>query len=633
MQRSTWLQDLVDSRSRLVVKAISMLRRHLFLVPSLRRTFFLLVLALLPILGGCSLLGLGSADPEDFDMHPGVSVKQPAEPQDQEVATKGVQDEPSASRYDADLEPATKAPASRPARDVPAARRLQKPKTAATPQSRSLEQAIADLFGSSALNGGDGLLGVQVVSLEDDTTLFERRPHTPLVPASNMKLFTTAAALEFLSPSFVYETSLEATGMVTPMGLLGDLVIRGSGDPSISARMHDWDPLAVFKGWARQLKDMGIASIEGDLIGDASLFERFVYCPGWDPEDEPIWYAAQTDALSLNENTIKVIVRPGRKTGSPVRVELEPDTSKVQLDNTARTGSRRAANTLQITRRCGTNVIEISGRLPSRFNERVRTLTIDDPAAYFMDVLAQVFAAQGIAVSGRTRVIRQPGGLERGTILFRRTSPPLRELVKETNTESNNFFAEQLLRTIGAHMTGRGTREGGAQVVMSWLQDMGVSREEFVMVDGSGLSRLNYVSPAAVVSLLRHMYQSSNWLTFRSSLPVSGVDGTLRRRMRGTPAQAKVLAKTGYMKGVTSLGGYTESLDGKPLAFSIIYNGRRPSTSYVKSLEDKLCIILRTHEVGMASLPEPADDQALLPPELSQPSQETKTKQRLAPAA
>lgn len=615
---------------------------------------------LLPLLGGCALLGLGGPDPDGFEMHPGVSVKAPdpgtpapgAPAETAASADAGSQTDDKGGEADelALVEPSP-APA-RPAAKAPAPKRLPRPAAPASPQSVSLKQAIADLLGDSALGGGDGRLALSVVSLEDDTALYTRNAHTPLIPASNMKLFTTAAALEFLSPSFVYETTVEALGMVTPMGVLGDVVIRGSGDPTISARMHGWDPLAVFRDWARQLKAMGVTSIQGDLVGDASLFERFVYCPGWDPEDEPIWYAAQTDALSFNENVIKVFVRPGRSTGSPVRVELEPETSRVQVENTARTGSRRSANTLKVTRRCGTNVIEISGRLPSRFKERVRTLTIDDPASYFMDVLAQVFAAEGIAVTGRTRVIREPGSVPRGSLLLRRRSPPLAELIEETNTESNNFFAEQLLRTIGAHMTGHGTREGGARVIMSWMQDMGVSGEEFIMVDGSGLSRLNYASPEAVVTLLRHMHQSPNWAVYKNSLPVAGLDGTLRRRMRGTPAHAHVMAKTGYMKGVTSLGGYTESLDGKPLAFSVIYNGRRPSTSYVKSLEDKLCILLRTHEVGAARSANrptpaaPAPDAAPKPPwktstrqaPVSPPSQkhgenEGDSQPRLAPAA
>lgn len=603
-------------------------------VPSFWRAFFLaaLLLAALLLLGGCSMLGLGESEPGAYDIETGLEAKQPAErPESQQSTdtTAAEQKPDSPRRVTATLPPDE--PVIEHKHREP--RRLEKPKPAATPQSRSLEQAISELLATSALHGGNGLFSVYVVNLMDDTAIFERSVHTSLVPASNMKLFTTAAALEFLGPDFRYETTVEALGPLSGATVMGDVVVRGSGDPTISARMHDWDPLRVFKQWAQQLKQKGVRSIQGDLVGDASLFERFVYCPGWDPEDEPIWYAAQTDALSLNENCIKVFVRPGRKTGSPVRVELEPDTSTVQLENTARTGSRRSGNTLRITRRCGSNVIEISGRLPSRYKERVRTLTIDDPATYFMDVLAQVFAAEGIAITGRVRVERKPLQLPRGAELLRRTSPPLSELIHETNTESNNFFAEQLLRTIGAHMRGRGTREGGAEVIMNWMHELGVPRGEFTMVDGSGLSRLNSISTHAVVTVLRHMHQGPYKTVYLNSLPVSGKDGTLRRRMRGTPAYSAVKAKTGYMKGVTSLGGYTSSLDGQPLAFSLIYNGRRPSTSYVKNLEDKLCILLRTHEAGITARPAPPAKQPQVSDTPAGDEKHPAKDQELAPAA
>lgn len=568
------------------------------------------------------MLGLGEPEPKDFDIYVGLAWKSPP-----------LSPHPLSPQAQSGTTPHGKPPAKSAIVHAPEPKRLETPKKAATPKSQGIGQAIEELLATSALHNGNGQLGVYVVNLENNTVLFERNVHRDMVPASNMKLFTTAAALEFLSPDFAYETVIETQGEITPNGVTGDVVVRGSGDPTISARMHDWDPLAVFKKWARQLRAMGVTTIHGDLIGDASLFERFVYCPGWDPDDEPIWYAAQTDALSLNENCIKVFVRPGKRPGMPVRVELEPETSHVQVQNTGRTGSRRSSNTLRVTRRCGTNVIEISGQLPTRFRERVRTLTIDDPANYFMEVLGRTLKAGGITVNGRIFVSRRPGAIPRGRVLLRETSPPLSKLIEETNTESNNFFAEQLLRTLGAYMRGHGSRENGAAVVSEWLQGMGVPKKEFNMVDGSGLSRHNRITPNAVVTLLRHMHDSPNRAIYLHSLPISGKAGTLRRRMRGTPAYAQVMAKTGYMKGVTSLGGYTESLDGKPLAFSVIYNGRRPSTSYVKSLEDKLCILLRTHEVGVAAKPEPGTSPVTDAPQKPRPTSPHTSLPELAPAA
>jgi len=293
-------------------------------VPSIRRAFFL---AALLLLCGCSMLGLGEPESGDYHLQTGVSAKEPAET----ASSEQQPDAPADCEQEANT--SKRVTASLPPKEPiiehkhPEPRRLKKPEPAASPQSRSLEQAVGELLSSSALHGSNGLFSVYVVNLQDDTALYERSVRTPLVPASNMKLFTTAAALEFLGPDFRYETTIEALGPLTGSTVMGDVVVRGSGDPTISARMHNWDPLHVFRQWAETLKSKGVRSIQGDLVGDASLFERFVYCPGWDPEDEPLWYAAQTDALSFNENTIKIFVRPGSKTGSPVRVELEPDTS------------------------------------------------------------------------------------------------------------------------------------------------------------------------------------------------------------------------------------------------------------------------------------------------------------------
>lgn len=540
--------------------------------PLLLRALLVCLAIALPFMAGCSLIGFSHDDAAQVQPPQGL-----------------VWDEHSTRQ-------SPPAPKVRPL----ASTKLQQLTPPATPQAVRLGKDLDELLTHSALAKGNGILGIAVVNLADNTLIYERNAHTKLVPASNMKLFTTAAALEMLSPDYVYETTFEINGNLSQGSVQGDLVVRGSGDPTIAARNNGWNTLAVFTSWARELKQKGISVIHGDLIGDASFFKRFVYCPGWDPRDEPVWYAAQTGALSLNENTIKIFARPGKTKGSPVRIELDPETSHVRVENTAKTGSRKSRDTLAITRRCGENTIVVSGSLPTRSREVVRTLTIDDPATFFMDVLAQVFAAQGITVTGKVRVVREPNSIPKGLLVLRHTSPRLSQLIDFTNTESNNFYAEQLLRTIGGHLRGSGSREDGAAVISSWMTSMGVPRQEFTMIDGSGLSRHNSISPYAVITLLRAMHASPYGLIYKNSLPIAGEKGTLRRRMRGTLAQSQVKAKTGYMKGVTSLGGYTESLDGQPLAFSIIYNGRHPSTSYVKSLENDICVLLRSHETGLA---------------------------------
>lgn len=472
-----------------------------------------------------------------------------------------------------------------------------------TPDVQRLRAAIDELFSDPRFASADLSIGVVALDGQDssrDALLYARNIHRQLVPASTMKLFTTAAALEILSPEFQFQTRIEATGPITGQALLGDLVIRGSGDPTISARHHGSNPYAVFRAWAQSIKDSGISTIQGGVVGDASLFSRFRFYPGWELSDLPIWYAAQTDALSYNENCIKIFV-DATAAGSPVSVKLEPATSHVRISNNARTGARNAKNTLDITRIPETNVIEITGVLPSRYPNRTRTITVDDPAGYFVDVFATVLQEAGITFQTPPRVERRRDALPAGTLLHTHTSPRLSRLVDFTNKESSNHYAEQLLLATAASRKGHASRESAAEMLSAWMGSMGVSKEHFRPVDGSGLSRENRVSAQALLTLLRYMHRGPNAGAFKNSLPVAGVDGTLRRRMGGTPASARTQAKTGFMRGVSSLAGYAEDAMGRPLAFVVMFNGRSPATSYVKDLENQLCGLLRQYGGALTS--------------------------------
>ncbi len=484
--------------------------------------------------------------------------------------------------------------------------RFQVPEAAPleTPEAYRLRAAIDELFSDPRFASAELSIGVVALDGQDssrDALLYARNMHGKLVPASTMKLFTTAAALEFLSPEFQFQTRIEAGGPIAGQTLLGDLIIRGSGDPTISARHHNMSPYTVFRAWAQSIRDSGITFIQGGVVGDASLFSRFRFYPGWELSDLPIWYAAQTDALSYNENCIKIFVDVTAG-GAPVSVKLEPATRHVQISYSARTGARNAKNTLDITRLPDTNVIEITGVLPSRYPNRTRTITVDDPAGYFVDVFATVLQEVGIAFQTPPRVERRRDALPAGKPLHTHTSPRLSRLVDFTNKESSNHYAEQLLLTTAASRTGHASRESAAEMLSAWMGSMGVSKDEFRPVDGSGLSRKNRISAEALLTLLRYMHRSPNAGAFKNSLPVAGVDGTLRRRMGGTPASGRTLAKTGFMRGISSLAGYTEDALGRPLAFVVMFNGRSPATSYVKDLENQLCGLLRQYGGTLSSL-------------------------------
>jgi serine-type D-Ala-D-Ala carboxypeptidase/endopeptidase (penicillin-binding protein 4) len=442
-------------------------------------------------------------------------------------------------------------------------------------------------------------LGVYVQSLAEGKALARISPHEPMIPASNMKLFTTAAGLHYLSPNFRYATVLAASGPAKSGTLAGDLVVVGSGDPAIGGgQAHEGEARFNLSGFAEALKAKGIKKISGALVGDESRFEKFSYYPGWVAEDELKPYAAPSGALSLNQNCVGVVVRPGRKQGEKAQVELSPPAPCFVVDNSAVTtsGAKKSAAHLSVSRKPASNVIEVRGNQSIRVPERDYLLTVDDPGRFFMTALAETLASSGIAVAGGTRLTREPApeSATRET-LFVNHSPELRELIRTTNKKSNNFYAEQILKTIGAQTKGFGSRENGAAAVAAFMGGLGVAREEFSMTDGSGLSLLDRVSPYSLIALLRYMHKSPYFNDFYASLPVAGVDGTLQRRLRGTPAEGVARAKTGTMQGVSSLSGYVTGRDGKPYAFAVMVNGSGASNGQARYLQDQICQLVAAY--------------------------------------
>ncbi|MBF0482352.1 MAG: D-alanyl-D-alanine carboxypeptidase/D-alanyl-D-alanine-endopeptidase, partial [Desulfovibrionaceae bacterium] len=366
-------------------------------------------------------------------------------------------------------------------------------------------------------------LGVYVQSLAGNAALARINAHEPMAPASNMKLFTTAASLYYLSPAYRYATVLAASGPVKAGTLTGDLIVVGSGDPAISGGGgYGGEGGFAMTGFAEALAAKGIKTVGGDLVGDESRFERFSYYPGWCAEDELKPYAAPSGALSLNQNCVGVVVKPGRKQGDKAEVELTPPAACFVVDNGAVTasGAKKAAAPLSVARKPASNVIEVHGRQSIRVPAREYLLTVDDPGMFFMTALAETLKNSGIRVAGKTRLSREPAaGSQTRDTLFVHYSPELRELIRTTNKKSNNFYAEQLLKTIGAQARGLGSRENGAAAVTSFMGSLGVSEKEFAMTDGSGLSLLNRVSPYSLIAFLRSKHKSEYFSDFYASLP------------------------------------------------------------------------------------------------------------------
>lgn len=440
--------------------------------------------------------------------------------------------------------------------------------------SDGLAERLGQLLARPELKGAE--VGVRVVDLSSGRELFAHNVDKPLIPASNMKLLTTAAVLGLLGEEFRYETAV---------GMLGaDLAVVGDGDPTIGARLSEGDPTRHFRDWARRLRAQGVRSVPGDLLLDDSLFDRQYVHPAWPREQLHRDYAAPVGALSLSENCVRVVVHAGTKVGTPARLSLSPHTDVVRLQGTISTIASRSQHVWSAFRRPGDDRISCSGRFWVKAGPAATLVTIENPSLYFGRILARVFREEGIAIRGR---IRTAAGLDRDRLhprVVRET--PLVPLLAVANKESQNFYAEQLFKTLGAERYGVGSWSTGAQAVFDFLQWRRLPTEGLVVDDGSGLSRNNRLTAWHVTELLRMMAESPYRKIFRDSFAVAGVDGTLERRLTDARYRGRIHAKTGSLRGVRALSGYAEASDGRQLAFSLLVN--RPRRS-VRRLQDDFC--------------------------------------------
>ena len=453
------------------------------------------------------------------------------------------------------------------------------PSGKATSLRRRLDAVLTD----PALAGAR--IGCRVIEVESGRVLYSYHAADPLIPASNMKLATTAAALELLGRDFRF---------VTRLGLVGkDLVVVGAGDPNVSGRFHDGRITAVFEDWADRLRSRGITRIEGDLVGDDTLFDRQYRHPTWPASEFSSWYCAPVGALALNDSCVDVWVRPGGAPGRPALVSMEPPGPHHTLVNRAVTAAAGERPAITARRRPGSAIVEVEGRIPLGARPIRRYVAAHDPGRFFLEALKEVLRRKGIAVRGRCRLASAPVEAASMQVLATYTSS-LERTVKVTNTRSQNLYAEMLFKLLGARLRGRpGTFGKGAAVVAEFLRRAGVGEADYVIADGSGLSRRNRLSAMHVTRLLRWMARRPAGETYRRSLATAGTDGGLRRRMTAAPYRGRVHAKTGTLTGVSALSGYVETLDGRLLAFSILFNDMRHCTAArAREIQDRVCRLL-----------------------------------------
>jgi D-alanyl-D-alanine carboxypeptidase/D-alanyl-D-alanine-endopeptidase (penicillin-binding protein 4) len=427
-------------------------------------------------------------------------------------------------------------------------------------------EALASAVGSAlSTHTHGGEWGAIIVSLTRGDTLFAQNADSMMQPASTMKMYTSAVALDRFGPDYTFRTPALHDGTVGSDGTLnGNLYLRGVGDPSLSQRFwHDEEPMDAL---AKEIQAAGIKHIHGDIVGDASAFDDKLVPDGWKTSYLGAAYAARVSALSLNENLVWVVVKPNGRTAS---VTLDPATTAIPVQSSVTVGG--SGGRISAARRPDGSIL-VRGSIGANSGPLRYSLVVDNPPMFATGALRASLQALGITVDGQTRLGTTPANATQVAAI---SSPPLAQIIGEMDRESINIFAELLFRATAHAAT---NQQGSAETGLAHLRDflskkVGTSPSVVNVSDGSGLSQLDYVTPRSMVQLLGYVHHADWGPVFHAALPVEGESGTLKRHGRGAPSRGNLHAKTGTTNTVAALGGYVTAKNGEVLAFSLIYNG------------------------------------------------------------
>jgi D-alanyl-D-alanine carboxypeptidase/D-alanyl-D-alanine-endopeptidase (penicillin-binding protein 4) len=435
---------------------------------------------------------------------------------------------------------------------------------------RALASDLNRIFNAPVME--QGLWGVEVKSLDTGRVLYALNARKLMMPASNMKIVTLAAAAEALGWDHRFKTTLETDAEIVDGALKGDLVVRGGGDPTINSRGSR--ARAVFDEWAAGIKAAGIARIDGNIVADASAFDGRGLGQGWSWDYLEAGYAAPSSALEFNENIATLTVRPGAKPGDAARLELPPSTGLGLLHRVV-TGEAGTATTINFELVPGSNNLDVSGSIAAGAQPATRDVAVGNPPLYFAHALTLALIERGIPVRGIPVVFQRSTLLSPlpRTAIVESQSPPLREIATTMMKVSQNLYAETLLKAIGAAGGATGTASAGRAASQKIFEAWGIPPGSYVQADGSGLSRYDFLTAEMIVTLLERMHKDQKHRdAFLATLPIAGKDGTISTRMKNTRAEGNAVAKTGSISNVRALSGYVRTQDGETLVFSILAN-------------------------------------------------------------
>ena len=450
-----------------------------------------------------------------------------------------------------------------------------------------------------------GVWGVKVVSLDSGRTFFEHNAGKLLKPASNAKLYSGALALDRLGPDYRIKTSLYSTARPNRSGtLVGDLIVFGRGDPSWAARFHDGDNSKVLEPLVQALVNAGVKRIKGDLIGDESFFRGPPLGSGWMWDDLQFYYGAEVSALTVQDNVVDLVLKPGLRVAEPCQVIPSPAARYLTFINRTETVASGGPHALADPYRpLGQNVVYLSGTCPINATNHTAAVAVHDPARWCVTLFQEALARRGITVSGQLRTVNwldrpaQPVEDSKRVELGAVESRPVSEIVTRMMKSSQNLYAQLLLLQVGARQQtpaarNQTTEEAGLEEMNKFLSEAGISKGEVFLEDGSGLSRGALLTPNATVTLLRFMHRHRHADIFRDSLPIAGVDGSLQQRLKADATAGNVRAKTGYIRFVNALSGYVTTAAGEPLAFSIMLNSYQSAAGTPSARDDLDAMVL-----------------------------------------
>jgi D-alanyl-D-alanine carboxypeptidase/D-alanyl-D-alanine-endopeptidase (penicillin-binding protein 4) len=488
-----------------------------------------------------------------------------------------------------------------------------------------LQTKISEILAKPEL--APAIVAVKVVSLDTGRVLFEENAAKLLRPASNMKIYTVAAALDKLTPEYRFTTSVYALSRPDANGVVrGDLTIYGRGDPSFATRFNNGDYFKGVNDLAARIAAAGVKRVEGDLVGDETYFVGPKYGGGWEWEDLTWYYGAEVSPLTINDNALDLFVKPGKAIGEPAVVTTGPPDPLLTIVNKVTTTAKGTKRELNVYRGLGENTVTIVGGIPLEDRGYTGILGTPHPALLFVYLLRASLSQQGVVVTGKSRTtgpVNQPTmprvSLDTSAMyeIAKLESPPLSLIAAQTLKPSQNLYTELILRTLGTMTPPPPTmsplrqtsEELGIEAVRSFLKTAGIRADGLRLNDGSGLSHNDMVTAESAVQLLTFMNKHRYAEVFRASLPVAGVDGTLRNRMRGTPAENNVRAKTGSISAAATLAGYVTTAGGEKLAFAIIVNNYGPEVEPRTICIDPIAVLLASFNAK----PEPSTPTATHP--------------------